>query len=160
MLANLPKDNKSFLTWLLHVASNTAGYYRRVSLQPQECRARLVSMTNQPVPRPSTTSVAFSQGKLFFFSTSWKYWRLPIWLKTLNPIGYTAKYRYRKSLDLVRNSETGMSQTQEIKSFSAKTVCNSINFWGGYKIQIQIFNCQISPGLIQPVNRVASTTFL
>ena len=28
----------------------------------------------------------------------------------------------------------------------------------GYKIQIQIFNCQISPGLIQPVNRVVSTT--
>ena len=31
-------------------------------------------------------------------------------------------------------------------------------FLCGYKIQIQIFNCQISPGLTQPVNRVASTT--
>ena len=27
-----------------------------------------------------------------------------------------------------------------------------------YKIQIQIFNCQISPGLAQPVDRATSTT--
>ena len=33
-------------------------------------------------------------------------------------------------------------------------------FWCGYKIKIQIFNCQISPGLTQPVNQVASTTVL
>ena len=33
-------------------------------------------------------------------------------------------------------------------------------FWCGYKTQIQIFNCQISPGLTQPVNRVASTTVI
>ena len=30
--------------------------------------------------------------------------------------------------------------------------------WYGYKIQIQVFICQISPGLTQPVNQVASTT--
>ena len=32
------------------------------------------------------------------------------------------------------------------------------HFWCGYKIQIQIFNWQISPGLTKPINRVASTT--
>ena len=32
-------------------------------------------------------------------------------------------------------------------------------FLCGYKIQIQIFNCQISPGLTQPVNRVAPPLF-
>ena len=73
-------------------------------------------------------------GKIFFFSTSWKYWRLPIWLKTLNPKGYAAKYRYQKSLDVVRSlsiartSETVMSHAQEIKTFSAKNKCNSVNF--------------------------------
>ena len=42
----------------------------------------------------------FSQSKHFFFSTSGKYRRLPIWLKTLNLKGYAAKYR--KSLGVVR----------------------------------------------------------
>ena len=37
-----------------------------------------------------------------FFLTSWKYRRLTIWLKTLNPKRHTAKHRYRKSLDVVR----------------------------------------------------------
>ena len=34
----------------------------------------------------------------------------------------------------------------------------AVLIWCSYKIQIQIFNWQISTGLIQPVNRVASTT--
>ena len=51
-----------------------------------------------------------------------------MWLKTLNPKGYAAKYRYRKSLDMVRTSETGIDQTQEIKTFSAKNECNGVNF--------------------------------
>ena len=57
-------------------------------------------VTNEPVPRTSTTTFAFSQAKHFFFSTSWKYRRIPIWLKTLNPKGYAAKYLYRKDLDV------------------------------------------------------------
>ena len=36
----------------------------------------------------------------------------------------------------------------------------TVLFWCGYKIQIQIFNFQISPGLTQPVSQVASTTKL
>ena len=74
----------------------------RISPQPQECGARLITVTNEPVPRPSTISFAFSQAENFSFSASRKYQRLPIWLKTLNPKGYAAKYQYRKSLDVVR----------------------------------------------------------
>ena len=72
----------------------------RISPQPQQCEARLVTVTNEPVPRTSTTSFAFSQTK-HCFSTSRKYRRLPTWLKTLNPKGRAAKYWYRKSLDVV-----------------------------------------------------------
>ena len=54
----------------LHVASNLAllekKFYARIFRQPQECGARLVAVTNQPVPRPSTTFFAFSQAKYFF----------------------------------------------------------------------------------------------
>ena len=51
-----------------------------------------------------------------------------------------------------------MSQTQEIKAFSQKLKAAVLIFGGVTKIQIQIFNCQFSRGLIQPANRVASTT--
>ena len=53
-----------------------------------------------------TSSQAFSyflcifSGKTFFFLTSWKYKRVPIWLKTLNPEEYAAKYWYWKGLDV------------------------------------------------------------
>ena len=79
MLANIPKDAKSFLTWLLHAVSNCTGYQKKFSREifpvttrnwPQEYGARLVTVTNEPVPRPSTTSFAFSMAKHFFFSTS------------------------------------------------------------------------------------------
>ena len=97
----------------LQVVSNPAGYFcGRIFPQPQACRVRLIMVTNQPVPRPSTTFFACSQANHFLFSTSWKYWRLPTWLKTL-------KNRYRKGLDVVRTREIGMSQTDEIKTFSA-----------------------------------------
>ena len=77
-----------------------------------------ITVTNEPVPGPSTASFTFSLAKYFLFSTSWKYWRVPICLKTLNPNlkGYAAKYRYQKC------------QTQEIKTISAKNECNSVNF--------------------------------
>ena len=62
----------------LQVASNPTDYFRRrIFPQPPECGARLIAVTNQPVPRPSTTFFACSQANHFFFSTSWKYWRLP-----------------------------------------------------------------------------------
>ena len=71
-------------------------------------------VTNEPVPRPLATSFALSETKYFFFSISWKYRRVPIWLKTFNPKGYAAKYRYQKG----ELAKTGISQTQEIKAFS------------------------------------------
>ena len=39
----------------------------RISLQPQECGARLVTVTNEPVPMPSTTSYIFSRKTFFSF---------------------------------------------------------------------------------------------
>ena len=57
-------------------------------------------MTNEPVPRPSTTFFAFSWAKHFFFSTSWKYRRVSIWLKTLNLKRYPAKYQVQKGFDV------------------------------------------------------------
>ena len=44
----------------------------RISRQPQERGARLVTVTNKPDSRPSTTSFAFSQARNFLFLTSWK----------------------------------------------------------------------------------------
>ena len=63
MLANIPKDTKSFLTWLLYVASNPASYWKRFSRNKSPATTRLVRVTNEPVPRPSTTSFAFSEAK-------------------------------------------------------------------------------------------------
>ena len=77
-------------------------------LLPWGCRAELVTMTNQPIPRRWTTSFAFFQAKHFFFSSSWEYWWLPIWWKTLNPKGFPAKYRYQGGLDVVYICEKGM----------------------------------------------------
>ena len=34
----------------------------------------------------------------------------------------------RGTLSIVRTSETGMSQTQQKKAFSAKSECNDVNF--------------------------------
>ena len=81
----------------------------RVYPQPKECGARLVMVTNEPVPRPLATSFALSQAKYFFFSISWKYRRVPIWLKTFNPKGYAAKYRYQKG-ELAKISQNARSK--------------------------------------------------
>ena len=57
----------------LQLASNPVGYFcGRIFLQPLECGGRLIMVTNQPVPRPSTTVSACSQSTHFFFSTSRK----------------------------------------------------------------------------------------
>ena len=90
-------------------------------------------VTNEPVPRPSTTFLASSQAKHFFFSTNWKYRRLPIWLKILNPekiccIISISKRLVRGTLSIVRTGKTRRSQTQEIKTFSAKNECNGVNY--------------------------------
>ena len=142
-----------FYTWCKTLQVIIKNFPGRIS--QQEFLARLVTLTNEPVTTPSTTSFAFSQAKYFFASTNWKYGWSPIWLKTLNRKGYAVEYWYQKSLDVVHPSETGMSQTQVIKTFSAKNECNGINFGVVTKFK---FNCQVSPGLIQPFNRVASTT--
>ena len=96
----------------LQVTPNPAGYFRGgIFPQPQECGSRLITETNQPVPRPSTTFFACSHENHFFFSASWKNWQVPNWLKTL-------KYRYRKGLDVVPTRKIEMSQTHKIKTFS------------------------------------------
>ena len=104
MLVARPRDTINFRTSLTrgvkHCRLLKKNFPGRISPQPLECGARLVTVTNDPVPRPSTASFAVSQAKHFLFSTSWKYQRVPIWLKTLNPKGYAAKYRYRKGLDV------------------------------------------------------------
>ena len=94
----------------LDVALNPALLERssRKNFPPLECEAKLVTVMNQSVPRSPATFSAFFQAKHFFFLTSWKYWRLPIWLTTLNPKGYTSKYRYRKGLDVVCTYVTGV----------------------------------------------------
>ena len=95
------------------LASNPAGYFHRKTFpQPQECGARLITVRNQPVPRPSTIFFACSQANHFFFSTSWKYWRFLARLKTL-------KYRYRKGLDVVPTRKIRMSQIHKIKAFDS-----------------------------------------
>ena len=113
-------DTKSFLTLLIcGVKPCRKNFPERLFAQPQKCGVRLVTVTNRPVLRPSTTSCAFSHFFCFFFPTSWKNWWLPVLLKTLKPNGYAAKYQYRKGFPVVRYRKTGMSQTQEIKTFSA-----------------------------------------
>ena len=98
---------------------------------PDEFPQRLVTVTNGLVPRPSATSLAVSQAKQFLFSTSWKYQRVPIWLKTLNLKGYTAKYRYRKGLDVYalakRKSQT-KTKSQPKENCMKWIECNGVNF--------------------------------
>ena len=60
MLANIPRDTNSFLTSLTRDI--------KISPQPQECGAELVTVTNEPVPRSSSTLFAFSQSKHFFLN--------------------------------------------------------------------------------------------
>ena len=88
--------------------------------QPQEFGARLVTVTNEPVLRPSSTYFAFSQAKHFFFSTSWEYRGLPIWLKTLNPKGYAEKYWSRKGLDVYLLVKREQAKCKKQKTFLHK----------------------------------------
>ena len=155
MLANIPRDNKIF-SLHLRVALNPQVIRKtfpgRISSQPKECGVTLVTVTNEPVPRPSATFFA----KHFFFSTSWKHRRVPIWLKTLNPKRYAAKYWYRKT-GTCTHSRNGSEPNERDKNFFCIKWMQRCQFWCGYKIQIQVFNWQISPGLTQPVNWIAYT---
>ena len=113
----ISRDTKSLFSSLISGVkpsrlSSRKNFSARIFPQPQKCGARLITLANQPVQKPSTTSIACSQANHLFFSTIWKYWRLPTWLKTL-------KYRYWKCLDVVRTRKIGMSLRQEIKTFSA-----------------------------------------
>ena len=67
MLANIPKDTKRFLTWILHVASNPVRkkFSGRISLQPQECGARSVTMTKNQFPDLQPLSLHFLYGSHF-----------------------------------------------------------------------------------------------
>ena len=96
-----------FYTW----RQTCAGYLKKISLknfpQPQEFGVRLVTVTNEPVPKPSRTFFAFSRATHFPLSTSWKCRRVPIWLKTSNPKRYAAEYWYRKGLKVYAHSRNG-----------------------------------------------------
>ena len=74
MLANITPKDTSSLTWLLHVVSNPGGYQKKFPLnnspQSQEWGARSVTVTNEPVSRPSAISFGLLQAKDFFFSTN------------------------------------------------------------------------------------------
>ena len=87
MLANIPRNTKRFLTTLTR-GVKTCKLLEKISqknfLQPQECGVTSVTVTDEPVPRPSTTFFVFSWAKHFFFPISSKYQRVPIWLKFLN----------------------------------------------------------------------------
>ena len=123
----ISRDTKSFLTLLtrgVKLCIIKKHFSTKISAWPQECGARLVTVVNQPIRRPSTASFEFSQAKQFFFSTSWKYRRLPIWLKTLNSKGYAARYWYRTEAW----TSYALSQTQEMKTFSVLNKCHSVNF--------------------------------
>ena len=68
----ISKDTKNFLNLL---TGRMKPCIVRKKMFPQElsttkCGAKLVTVTNPPVPRPPTTSSAFSQAKHIFFSTS------------------------------------------------------------------------------------------
>ena len=125
MLASIPRDTKSFLTSVTRGGRQTLQVIRknlpgRISPQPQECGVTLVTVMNEPVFRPSTFFFAFSWAKHFFFSTSWKYRRVPIWLKTLNPKRYAAKYRYRKGLDVYALAKRKWAKRKKQKPFPHK----------------------------------------
>ena len=65
---SISRDTKSFFTLLtcgFKPCIIRINFPTKILSQLQECAARLVKVTNQPVPRPSTTSFAFSQAKLF-----------------------------------------------------------------------------------------------
>ena len=66
MLANILRDTKSFLTSLTR-GTKPCRLLKKNFPQPQERGARLVTVTNEPVSSPSTTSFAFSQVKNVFF---------------------------------------------------------------------------------------------
>ena len=87
-------------TWCQTLQVIRKNFPGRIFPQQQEFGARLIAVTNEPVPRLLSTPLAVSQANHFLFSTSWKYQRVPTWLKTLNPKRYAAKYRYQKGLDV------------------------------------------------------------
>ena len=97
----------------LHAASHSAWLekFSCKSFPQQKCGAKLVTVTNQSVPRPPTTSFVFSQAKYFY---RW----LLIWLKTLNPKGYAAKCRYRKCLDVICLRNGNKPRRKKMKTFS------------------------------------------
>ena len=77
----------------LHVASNPCVEKNfPVRISPY----KNAEQDDESTSRKTTPSVLYSHAKYFFFSTIWKYRRLLIWLKTLNPKRYAAKYPYRK----------------------------------------------------------------
>ena len=79
----------------LHVASHVCIRKRFTSeICLTKVWSKIIHGDNQPAPRPPTTSFSGKKfsGKTFFFSTSWKNWRFPIWLKNVNPKCYAVKY--------------------------------------------------------------------
>ena len=71
MLANIPRDTKRFLTLLTRGVKPCRlldkEFPGRISPQPQECGVTLVTVTNEPVPRPSILSLDILGQNIFFF---------------------------------------------------------------------------------------------
>ena len=104
-----------------------------ISPQPQKYRARLVTVTNEPFPRPSTSSFAFPQAKKVFLFNKLKMSTVTDLVDNFKSERICCKILVSKklgrvTLSIVRTSKTRISQTQERKTFSAKDERNSVNF--------------------------------
>ena len=138
MLANIPKGTKCFLTWLLHVSSNHAGYLLE-KIFPEEfpCNHKIVEpdwlrwRMNQFADL-EPLSLHFLIQNIFPFQlveiidghqsvSNFKFERICWNISISKKLG-------RGTLSTVRTSKTKMSQTEEIKIFSTKNECNVVNF--------------------------------
>ena len=103
------------------------------SLPPKKKILSILAKDSLKIEIELSLSMLFHMNTIVFLKylvrgCSWKYRRFSISLKTLIPRSHAAKYRYRKGMGVVRTRETGMSQTQEIKTFYSKNECNGVNF--------------------------------
>ena len=100
-------------------------FFGTISPQPQKYRARLVTVTNEPFPRPSTSSFAFPQAKKVFPFNKLKKSAVTDLVENFKSERICCKILASKklgrvTLSIVRTSKTGISQTQEKKPFPQK----------------------------------------
>ena len=128
----------------LHVASHPAlleKFPTRIVPYKSVEQNQSLRQINQ-FPDQQRLSLLF-QPKYFFFSTSWKYQWLPIWLRTLNPKRYTARYWYWKGDDMVCTCKLGMSvKARKQKPFPLKMIITMLIllFLQNSNSEIQLYN--------------------